>query len=118
MKRFFSPLWASLTAAVVGVATWVYVSRVSDRREAWDSEIYFTQALPVIALVAAAVAFQVPQRPWRWAMIPFAAQALVMVVQDPLGNLLPLGLIMFAIFGGVCAIPAVIAASLSRKPKS
>ena len=51
--------------------------------EAWDSELYFVMALPVVALTAGVVSYFVPARTWRWAMFPFAAQAIVMVLQDP-----------------------------------
>jgi hypothetical protein len=99
----------------VGAGTWIYLSKVSHRREAFDDPIYFTTVLPAIAVTAAVVAFIVPEKPWRWAMIPFAAQALVAFVQNPTANLMPLGLIAFAIFGGLCAIPAVVAAAIRRK---
>jgi hypothetical protein len=104
-----------LTTGAAGVATWLYLSHVSHRREAWDDPIYFTTVLPVIAVVAAIVSFLIPEKPWRWAMIPFAAQALVAILQNPTANLMPLGLIMFAIFGGLCAIPAWIAAMIGRR---
>jgi hypothetical protein len=113
--RFLRPVWAAATTSAVGAATWFYVSQVSHRHEAWDDEIYFTTVLPVIAAVAAIVAFIVPEKPWRWAMIPFAAQALVAFLQNPTANLMPLGLIMFAIFGGLCAIPAALAAMAARR---
>ena len=99
----------------MGAATWIYLSTVSHRREAFDDPIYFTTVVPVIAATAAVVAFVVPEKPWRWAMIPFAAQALVAFAQNPTANLMPLGLIAFAIFGGLCAIPAVVAALIRRK---
>ena len=77
--------------------------------------MYFTIVLPVIAVTAAIVSFLVPEKPWRWAMIPFAAQALVAILQNPTANLMPLGLIMFAIFGGLCAIPAGLGAMAGRR---
>jgi hypothetical protein len=47
-----------------------------------------------------------------------AAQTLVMFVQEPMGNLLPLGLVMFLIVGAVCLIPACIGAFAGRKLSS
>ena len=109
------PLWAVLTSTAVGAATWIYVAQVGGRREAWDSEAYFLVAIPVIGLSAAVVSLFAPSRFWRWAMFPFAAQALVGFVQNPTGNLLPLGLIMFGIFGALCMIPAAIGAAIGRR---
>lgn len=114
----FQPMWASLVALGVGAATWIAVAIASGRREAWDSELYFVVVLPVIALTAGLVSYNVPTRTWRWAMFPFAAQAIVMFVQEPMGNLLPIGLITFLIFGAMCLIPARIGAFAGRKLSS
>jgi hypothetical protein len=112
----FQPLWASASTFGVGAMTWVVVAAAGGRREAWDSDLYFVGALPAIALTAAIVSCLVPVRTWRWAMFPFAAQAVVMVVHDPSSaSMLPLGLIMFAILGAVCLIPARIGAFTARK---
>jgi hypothetical protein len=105
---------AMVVAAVAGAASWLYVAHVSHRLEAWDSEIYFSTALPLLGLLVAALGFVVPQRPWRWAFLPFAGQALVAFVQNPTANLLPLGLIVFAFFGAVCLVPAYVGAWVRR----
>jgi hypothetical protein len=68
--------------------------------------------LPLIGVVTAVLGFLVPDRPWRWAFVPFGAQAVVAFVQNPTANLLPLGLIVFAFFGTACLIPAYIGAKL------
>jgi hypothetical protein len=112
LAKFFAPAWATIVAAAVGACTWWYVAAVTHRREAWDADLYFTMAFPVIAIVAVVLAFLYPWKPWRWAMIPFGAQAVAGFVKDPTANLLPLGLIMFAILGGLCAIPAAFVARL------
>lgn len=114
----FQPPWASLTTLGVGAATWIVVAMVGGRREAWDSELYFAVAMPVIVLTVALVSYKVPVRTWRWAMFPFAAQASVLLAQNPMGNLLPLGLIIFFIFGAMCLIPARIGAFAARKLSS
>jgi hypothetical protein len=95
-------------AAVAGAAVWIVLSKISHHREAWDSELYFIYGIPVICLVAAVLAYFEPNRPWRWAVTPFAAQAFWMFLTQGLGNMFPLGLIVFAII----SIPALLAASL------
>lgn len=109
------PIWVMLTSVGVGAATWIAVSTLGGRREAWDSPLYFTVALPVIAITASVLAYRVPVRVWRWAMFPFWAQALVAFVQDPTANLLPLGLIVFSILGAICLVPASIGAAIGRR---
>ena len=111
---WFHPTWAAATTTGVGACAWAYVALAGGRREAWDSELYFMLAIPAIALTAAVVSFLAPQRFWRWAMLPFAGQAIVAFLQSPTGNLLPLGLVVFAILGGICVIPAALGAALGK----
>ena len=111
---WYRPLWATATTMGVGVISWAYIAWAGGRREAWDSELYFVLAIPAIALTAAIVSFFVPQRFWRWAMLPFAGQALAAFLQNPTANLLPLGLIVFAILGAICLMPAALGAALGR----
>jgi len=95
-------------AAAAGVAVWIVLSKISHRREAWDSGLYFLYGIPVICVVAALLAYVEPNRPWRWAVTPFAAQALWMFLTQGLGSMFPLGLVVFAIL----SIPALLSASL------
>ena len=102
-------------AAVVGAVGWLGISELTHRREAWDSELYFCWFLPSVALVIAGLAFFAPERSWRWAFTPFGAQAVVATVQNPEANLLPLGLLVFAFYGGLCVIPAKLGVVLRRR---
>jgi uncharacterized membrane protein YhaH (DUF805 family) len=101
-------------AAIAGAVGWVVISQLSHRQEAWDSELYFSAFLPSIALVVAGLAFLVPERTWRWAFTPFAAQAIVATIQNPSANLLPLGLLVFGFYGALCLIPAKLGVAVRR----
>lgn len=105
---------AFLLAAVAGAVGWVAITTTSGRREAWDSEAYFGLFLPGIATLVAWLAFLAPRGAWRWAFVPFIAQAIMAFVQNPSGGLMPLGLIVFAILGAVCLVPALVAAWFRR----
>lgn len=109
------PAWALGISAVAGAAGWLAIAEVADRREAWDSELYFSVFLPAIACIVAALGFFAPERAWRWAFAPFGAQAVVAVVQNPGANLLPIGLIVFAVYGAVCLVPARAGVALRRR---
>lgn len=100
--------------AVAGAIGWITISQVTGRREEWDAEVYFGLFLPLIATIIAWIAFFAPRRAWRWAFVPFAAQAVVAFVQNPTANLLPLGLIVFGVFGLLCLVPALVGAGLRR----
>lgn len=101
---------AFILAAVAGAAGWLAITVSSGRREAWDSELYFGLFLPGIAVLVAWLGFLSPRGAWRWAFVPFAAQAVIAFVQHPAGGLLPLGLIVFTVLGVVCLVPAVVGA--------
>lgn len=105
---------AFIIAAVAGAIGWLAISTTTGRREAWDSEAYFGLFLPAIAILTAWLGFLAPGRAWRWAFVPFAAQALVAFVQNPTANLLPLGLIVFAMFGVICLVPTLVGAWFRR----
>lgn len=109
------PKWAYTIAATVGAVGWVTISQVTHRREAWDSGLYFSWFLPSVALVVAGLAFFAPQRAWRWAFVPFGAQAAVAFVQNPTANLLPLGLLVFAFYGALCLLPVWAGAGIRRR---
>ena len=105
---------AFVLAAVAGAVGWLAISATSGRREAWDSELYFGLFLPGIAILVTWLGFLSPRGAWRWAFVPFASQAVVAFIQNPTADLLPLGLIVFAILGVVCVVPAVVGAWFRR----
>lgn len=106
---------AYLIGAAWGAGGWLAVSRASGRREAWDSDLYFSWFFPSTLVAVAVLAFFAPERFWRWAFVPFAAQAAVAFVQAPSASLLPLGLAVFAFYGAVCLVPAWAGAALRRR---
>ncbi|GEM_PF-264742 len=106
---------AYAVAAGLGAVGWIAISQLTHRREAWDSELYFSFFLPLAALVIAGLAFFAPERSWRWAFTPFGAQAVVATIQNPGANLLPLGLLLFAFYGALCLIPAKLGVALRRR---
>jgi hypothetical protein len=113
--------WLITVAAAIGILVWVVVSAVASKREAWDSPLYFVVGIPLLCVVAAVLALIEPDHPWKWAVVPLAAQAAWMFMAQGFGNLAPLGVLFF----GVLAIPLFIAARIGAflgkrraKPKS
>ena len=105
-----SPWLPSVLALVAGAANWQYTSEVAQGREPWDKLLYWQVSYPTLLLAAFLLGMAWRERPWRWALLLMAGQAiwalLVAVAQDGVPTLLPLGLVMFAIL----AVPCVLAA--------
>jgi hypothetical protein len=101
-------------AVIAGVTLWAVGSAVSDRREAWDSGSYWTLFYPAAIISCSLLGYLFPDRPWRWCIALFAAQfATMAVLAGAVGNLAPLGLILF----GVLALPAISAAMVAARSK-
>ncbi len=99
-------------AIAAGALLWVVGSAVSDRREAWDSGAYWALFYPAAIAVCALLGYLFPERPWRWCVALFAAQFVTMaLLSGEVGNLAPLGLILF----GVLSLPAIWAARLASR---
>ena len=105
-------------AAASGVSVWVALCAVSGRREAWDSSMYFTLGIPALCIIAACLAFIQPVRPWRWSIIPMFSQAAWMILSQGPGNLLPIGLVFFAILSVPPLVAAWIGAAIRSWTKS
>ena len=99
-------------AVIAGAALWAVGAAVSDRREAWDSGIYWMVFYPAAILVSGLLGYLFPDRPWRWCLALFAAQFVTRaMLSGAIGNLAPLGLIVF----GVLSLPAIGAAMLASR---
>ena len=106
MKR--KETWFYFISVMAGVLVWIVVSALSGRREAWDSSWYFSVGNPVICLISLVMGFLVPKQSWRWGVAPFVGQFVWLLLSQGPGNLLPLGIIAFA----VVSVPAVVAAKV------
>ncbi len=99
-------------ALIAGALLWVVASALGGRREAWDSDAYWTVGYPLALLASGGLGYLFPERPWRWALAVFAGQFVAMVVRSgEIGGLAPLGLALFAIL----SLPAVAVAMLGSR---
>jgi hypothetical protein len=91
-------------AIAAGAVLWAVGSAVSNRREAWDSGTYWAVFYPASIAVCAVLGYLFPERPWRWCVALFVAQCVTMaLLSGEIGNLAPLGLVMF----GILSLPAI-----------
>lgn len=105
---------ACASAIGAGMALWFAASMVAGRREAWDAGIYWVLFYPVAILGCGVLGYFFPDRPWRWALALFLAQFVAMAIRNgEIGNLSPIGFIVFA----VLALPGIAAAQFASSVK-
>jgi hypothetical protein len=107
--------WLYGTAFVSGILVWILISSLSGKREAWDSDSYFTFGMPVVCLVAALLGYAEPERPWRWGSVPFVGQGVWMFATQGFGNLFPLGIVVLGLFAVPSIVTAKIGAAISHR---
>jgi peptidoglycan/LPS O-acetylase OafA/YrhL len=105
-----SPLLPAALSILAGAASWELARRLGGHREAWDDPLYWQIGYPLLLLAAFLLGMVWRDRPWRWAALMMAGQAvssLALALYDGgVPNLLPLGLMMFALLGLPCVLAA------------
>jgi hypothetical protein len=97
-----------LLTAGAGAAAWGVPWLLLDGQEAWDHWSYFIISLPAMSAIAAYAGFRARSRWWRWPLTLGLAQFVVLLLLGGFGNLLPLGIVAFAIL----AVPMLITAGM------
>ena len=97
---------------MTGVVLEVGIHLLSGRREAWDSELYWTLGLPIAGLVCLAIGFFSARGNWIWSAIIVPSQVLTMMVRSgEIGNLWPLTVV----FSTILSAPFVIASFVGAR---
>ncbi len=104
-------LWPYWVSALAGLLICLLIAKISGRREAWDSPLYFTAGIPLLCVVMAVVAYQAPQRVWRWVLAMAVGQSLAMAIAGGSATLWPLALIAMT----VLSLPQWIVARLASR---
>ncbi|MGH6948999.1 MAG: hypothetical protein ACREDZ_16845 [Kiloniellales bacterium] len=97
-----------VSGLVAGAVIWLFIAALSGRAEAWDSPLYAPIGLPLLVLAAGVLGYLFRGRPFTVAFSISYGQALALLICVQVGSLLPLGLVLFAIF----ALPLVPFAAL------
>src|SRR5512141_2871631 len=82
---------------LAGAGLWLGMAQATGRREAWDTPLYGTLALPAAYALLAGLGYVASRAAWRWPLLLFGGQLLAALVRDGgRASLLPLGLAALA----------------------
>ena len=102
---------SALIAVTCGSGLWIWAAAASGKLEAWDGPLYFSRVVPALGVIAGCCGFLAPRHAWRWPLLIYASQFVVMVAraEGPM-TLAPVGFIMMAVIALVSAAPAYLGA--------
>jgi hypothetical protein len=104
----FFPYAAS---SLCGLVVYLAIALATGRNEAWDDGSYYSLGIPFMCLVAFAIGYLFPVKPWRWALAMAGGQAIGALLNGSSLSLLPFAVIFMA----VISIPQFAAAHLGSK---
>lgn len=100
-----------LIAAILGTGLWIALAQAGARAEPWDTDIYWQIGYPAAIIAVAMLGFAWPAHAKVQALLFFAMQCPVMLLNGAGLELLPLGVIAIL----VLALPGVGAAALASR---
>ncbi|RZU38650.1 hypothetical protein EV700_2585 [Fluviicoccus keumensis] len=99
------PLAPASLAILAGIALWGLTTLITHRREPWDNSAYWLFTYPLAIAAAILLSHRYPQQPAVLSLLVFESQFVAMAVNNrEIGNLWPMGMMMFA----VIAVPAIL----------
>jgi hypothetical protein len=99
-------------SVVTGIGLELGIYMLSGRREAWDSALYWTLGLPVVAVLSVAIGLASERSDWVWTFLIVPSQVTTMMVRNgEIGNLWPLT----AVLSSILSAPFVAAAFVGSR---
>jgi hypothetical protein len=106
----------TMIAFATGIAIWLICHLLTSTREPWDSSFYWIVGYPAAAAVAVFLAVRYPHRSWLWAILIFESQLVAQwIVSGEVGNLWPIGMVLFAVVSLPAGALATIVARRSQR---
>ncbi len=99
-----------------GLIIWLLISMTTNRREAWDSDVFWSLGVPLMLLLNAVAAFLDPSKIVLKGMLSIALQPVAMIIMaGEIGSMFPLGLILFGFMGLFYSVGGAIGAFLKKQ---
>ena len=105
---------AALISITAAAWLWIWAAAASQRVEAWDGPYYFSWVVPALWAFAVVCGFLAPRMPWRWPVIMYATQFILMMARTKgsVGPLAPLGIVMMGVLAAITMVPAYLGSSV------
>lgn len=112
-KEYFS----YAVSALSGLGVCLAISMVTGKKEAFDSEIYFSVGIPIMCVLIFAISYWFSEKPWRWTLSMAVGQSLAIVSGGNSLSLWPLAIIGMAILSVPQLITGMAASKLAKRNK-
>jgi hypothetical protein len=100
-----------ITSALAGLMVCLGISLATGRKEAWDSEVYFSVGVPVMCGLIFVLGYRFPHRAWRWTLSMAVGQAIAMLSAGNSLSLWPLSLVAMT----VLSVPQFVVGSVASR---
>ncbi len=100
-----------LISIIVGFAVCIVITVMTGKKEAWDSELYFTIGIPFMCIAMLLISGHWPQKTWRWAFSMAIGQSIAIAMAGNSLSLWPLSIIAMTL----CSIPQFITGLVTSK---
>lgn len=104
-------LFPGAASFLCGLIVYLAIVLMTGRNEAWDDASYYVLGIPLMCIVAFAIGYRFPVKPWRWALWMAAGQAVGALLNGSSLSLLPFAIIFMVII----SIPQFVAARFGSR---
>lgn len=111
-SRRYIPL---VTSSLAGLLVCLAISLGTGRKEAWDSEVYFSVGIPVMCVLIFAIGYRFPDRAWRWTLSMAVGQAVAMLSSGNSLSLWPLSLVAMTVLSVPQFVVGLVASRLATR---
>jgi hypothetical protein len=107
-----------VVSLLAGLVICLVIAKLGGRREPWDTSLYFVAGIPLMCVVAFAVAYVYPVKAWRWVLSMAVGQSIALVLGGGSLSLWPLGIVAMTVLSLPQFVAAIIASKLARRRAS